>query len=102
MYGRTDVCLCSTGGGGGGNSMFGLGASVLQFPKIVQKNSISANCESQMLLGKSLSAADKKCIAWFSLSYAVTCGCVRYACKYSAVSVTIKSFFLLSIAWIQR
>ena len=48
------------GGGGGGNSMFGLGASFLQFPKIVQKDSIAANCESQMLLGKYLSAADKK------------------------------------------
>ena len=55
-----------------------------------------------MLLGKSFSADDKKCIAWFILSYAVTCGCVRYACKYSAVSVKIKVFVLLSIAWIQR
>ena len=34
MDGRNDVCLCSTGGGFD-NSMFGLGASVLQFPNIV-------------------------------------------------------------------
>ena len=82
--------------------MFGIGASVIQFPNIVLTASISANCESQMLLGKYLSAADKKCIAWSSLSSAVTCGCVRYVCKYSAVSVTIKAFVLLSIAWMQR
>ena len=89
-------------GGAVGNSMFGLGASVLQFPKIVQTVSIAANCESQMLLGNYLSASDKKCIAWFSRSYAFTCGCVRYACNYSAVSVTIKAFVLLSISWMQR
>ena len=96
----TYFCLCSIGGGVG-NSMFGLGASVLQFPKIVRTASIAANCESHMLLGKYLSAADNKCIAWISLSSAVTCGYVRYACKYSDVSVTIKAFILLSIAWIQ-
>ena len=78
--------------------MFGLGASVLQFPNIVRTDSIAANCESQILLGKYLSAADKKCISWFSLSSAVNCGCVRYAFKYSAVSVIIKAFVLLSIA----
>ena len=82
--------------------MFGLGSSVLQFPKIFRTASIAANCESQMMLGKSLSATDKKCILWFSLSSAVTYGCVRYACKYSAVSVTIKAFVLLSIAWMHR
>ena len=32
--------------------------------------------ESHMLLGTSLSATDKKCIAWVILSYAVTWGCV--------------------------
>ena len=88
--------------GGVGNSMFGLGASVLQFPKIVRTASIAANCESQILLGKSFSAADKKYIAWFSLSSTVTCGCVRYACKYSTIFVTIKEFVLLSVAWMQR
>ena len=82
--------------------MFGLGASVLQLPNIVRTASIAANSESQMLLGKYLSAADRKCIAWFSLYSAVTFGCVRYVCKYSAVSVTIKAFVLLSIAWMQR
>ena len=71
MGGRTDVCLCSTGGLVG-NSTFGLGASVLQFPKIVRTASIAANCESQLLLGKYLSAADKKYIAWFSLYSSVT------------------------------
>ena len=89
-------------GGAVGNSMFGLGASVLQLPNIVQNASSASNCESQMLLGKYLSASDKKCIAWFSLSSAVTCGYVRYACKYSAASVTIKSFVLLSMTWMQR
>ena len=72
--------------------MFGLGVSVLQFPNIVWTASIATNCESHMLLVKYFSAADNKFIAWFSLSSAVTCGCVRYACKYSAVSVTIKAF----------
>ena len=81
--------------------MFGIGASILQFPKIVRTASIAANCESHMLLGKYLSAADKKCIAWLSLSSAVTCGCVIYLCKYSAVSVTIKAFVLMSMAWMQ-
>ena len=101
MGGRTEVCLCSTGGGGGCHCMFGLGSSVLQFPKIVRTASIAANFESQILIGKYLSDADKKCIAWFILSSAVTCVCVRYACKYSAVSVTIKAFVLLKIAWMQ-
>ena len=82
--------------------MFGPGASVLQLPNIIRTASIATNCESQMLIGKSFSAADKKCIAWFNLSSAVTCGCVRYACKYYAVSITIKAFVLLSIAWVQR
>ena len=99
--GRTNVCLSSTRGEFG-NSMFGPGASFLQLPNIVRTDSIAANCESKMLLGKYLSAADKKFIAWFSLSSAVTCGCVRYVCKYSSVSVTIKAFVLLSIAWMQR
>ena len=94
----SDVVL----GGGVGNSMFGLGASVLRLPNTVRMASIAANCESQMLIGKYLSAADSKCIAWFSLSSAATCRCVRYACKYSAVAVTIKVFVLLSIAWMQR
>ena len=41
-------------GGRFGNSMFGLGAIVLQFPNIVRTASIAANFESQMLLGKYL------------------------------------------------
>ena len=39
------------GGGGVVNSMFGLGASVLQFPKIVRTASIAANCESHIFIG---------------------------------------------------
>ena len=82
--------------------MFGIGASVLQLPNIVWTASIAANCELQMLLGKYLSASDRKCIIWFSLYSAVTCGCVRYVRKYSAVSVTIKAFILLSFAYMQQ
>ena len=42
-----------------------------------------------MLVGTSLIASDKKCIAWVILSSTVTWDCVRYACKYLAVSVII-------------
>ena len=72
INGRTNVCLSSTRGEFG-NIMFGPGASVLKLPNIVRKDSIAFNCESQMLLGKSLRAADKKCIAWVNLSSAITC-----------------------------
>ena len=63
--------------------------------------SIAANCESHILVGTSLSAADKNCTVWVILSSAVTWGYVRYACKYSFVSLIINDLFLLSIAWMQ-
>ena len=80
----------------------GLDSSVRQFSNIVRTASIAANCESQMLVGTSLSAADKNCMAWVILYSAVTWGCVRYSCKYSAMSVIINALVLLSIAWIHR
>ena len=63
---------------------------------------MTANCESHMLVGTSSSAADKNCMAWVILSYAVMWGCVKYLCKYSAVFVIINDLVLLPIAWIQR
>ena len=80
----------------------GLDSSVRQFSNIVLTASIAANFESYMLVGTSLSVADKKCMAWVILYSNVTWGCVIYSCKYSDVSVTINSLVLLSIAWIQR
>ena len=53
---------------------------------------MAANCGLQMLAGTSLSAAVKNCMACVILSSAVICGCVRYLCKYSAVSVIINAF----------
>ena len=76
-------------------------SNVRQFAKIVQTASIAANCEPRMLVETSFSAADKKCMAWFILSSAVTWGCVRYLCKYYAVSVIINDLVLLSIVWMQ-
>ena len=92
-------------GVGRGNNFFASGgkdSTVRQFAKMFWTASIAANCESHMLVGTSLSAADKKCMAWVILSSAVTWGCVRYLCKYSAVSVIINDLVLLSIAWMQR
>ena len=88
-----------------GNAVCALGgkdSSVCQFAKIVRTASIATNCESHMLVGTSLSAADKKCMAWVILSSAVTWGCVKYSCKYYSVSVIMNALFLLSISWIQR
>ena len=69
--------------------------TVLQFAKIARTTSTSANCESHMLVGASLSVADKKWIVWVILFSAVTCGCVRYLCKYSAVSIIINALVLM-------
>ena len=77
-------------------------SSVRQFAKIVRTTSIADNCELRMLVGTSLSATDKKFMAWVILYSAVTWGCVRYSCKYSNVSVIINTLVLLSIAWIHR
>ena len=70
--------------------------------RLFRTYSISASCEYHIVVGTSLSAADKKCMVWVILYSAVTWGCVRYACKYSAVSVIISDLVFLPIAWIQR
>ena len=79
----------------------GLDSIVRQFSNIVRTASIAANCKSHMLVGTSLSAAERKCMAWFILSSDVTCDCMGYSCKYSAVSVIINALVLISIACIQ-
>ena len=84
-------------GVGCGNYFFasdGKDSTVLQFENIDRTASIAANCESHMLVGTSLSAADKKWMAWIILYSAVTWVCVRYSCKYSAVSIIINYSFL--------
>ena len=100
----TDACLGRTGVGCGNNlcDSGGKDCTVRQFENIVRTASIAANCESHMLVGTSLSAADKNCMAWVILSYAVTWGCGIYACKYYSVSVIINDLVLLPIACTQR
>ena len=77
-------------------------STVHQFAKIFRTASIDASWELHMMLGTSLSAADKKCMAWVIISSAVTWGWVRYACKYYSVSIINSDLVLLSIAWMQR
>ena len=78
--GTTSVgCGNTLGDSGGKNS------TMRQFAKIFRTASIAASCESHLMVGTSLSAADKKCMEWVILSSAVTWVCVRYACKYSAI-----------------
>ena len=102
-------------GDGFGNGMIGLGglgtavgytvgkdSTIRQFSKIARTSSIAASWESHRLLGTSLSASDKKYMACAILSSAVTLGCLRCSCKYSAVSVISSSFVLLSISSMQR
>ena len=97
---RADACLVRTGVGCGNTlcDSGGKDSTVHQFSKIVWTSSIAASCESNMLVGTSLSAADKKCMAWVILSSYVTLGCVRYACNYSPVFVIINYLDFLSIA----
>ena len=99
-----DACLGRTGVGCGNTvcDSGGKDSTVCQFTKIFRTALIAANCESHMMVGTSLSAADKNCMAWIILSSAVTWSCVRYSCKYSAVSVIINDLVLLSISWMQR
>ena len=99
-----DACLGRTGVGCGNTlcDSGGKDSTVCQFSKIVRTDSIAANCESHMLVGTSLSDSDKTCMAWVILSSTFTWGCVRYSCKYYAVSVIINDLVLLSIAWMQR
>ena len=73
-----------------------------KFANIVRTASIAANCESHMFVGTSLSSADKKCMAGVIVYSAVMWVCVRYSCKYSAISVIINALVLLSISWMQR
>ena len=90
---------------GGGNTLVddgGKDSMFCQFAKIVRASSMDASWGLHILLGTSLSAADKKCMTWVILSSAVTWGCVRYACKYSAGSVISSYLVLLSISWMQR
>ena len=77
-------------------------STVRQFAKIARKSSMADSCESHMLLGTSMSTAEKKCMSFVILSSAVTLGCVSYSCKYSYVSVISNVFVLLSITWMQR
>ena len=73
---------------------------IVPFEKIALTASMAANCELQMLAGTSFSATVKNCIACGILSSAVICGCVRYLCKYSAVSVIINAFFRQLLVYI--
>ena len=69
----------------------GLDSIVRPFVNIALTPSIATNCESQILVGTSLSAAVKKCMALAILSSAVIWGSMRYSCKYSAVYVIINA-----------
>ena len=64
---RSGADACSgTTGVGCGNTLRDSGGkdyTVCQFSKTVRTDSIAANCESHRLVGTSLSAADKKCMA---------------------------------------
>ena len=104
-YRNVDAACLDMTDVGCGNTLCASGgkdSTVHQFAKIFQTASISDNCESHLLVGTSLSAADKKYMAWVILSSGVTWGCVIYSCKYSAVSAIINDLVLLSIAWMQR
>ena len=65
---------------------------IVPFENIALTSSMAANCELQILAGTYLSAAVKNCMACVILSCVVICGCVRYLCKCSAVSVIINPF----------
>ena len=71
---------------------------MVPFENIVLTASIAANCELQILAGTSFSAAVKNWMACVILSSAVIYGCVRYLCRYSAVSVMINAFVFASKA----
>ena len=73
-------CLGMTGVGCGNTLCASAGKYLTfrQFANIFLTASIVSNCESHMLVGTSLSAADKKCMEWVILSYAIMWGCVRY------------------------
>ena len=92
--------ISGTTGVGCGNTLVALGGkhfTVHQFANIVRTASIAANCESHMMVGTYFSAAYKKFMAWVVLYSAVTWGCVRYACKYSAVYIKLVTWFLFQL-----
>ena len=99
---RRGAATCSgITGVGCGNTLGdpgGKDSNVTQCENMFRTDSIAASCESHMLVGTSLRAVGKNCMAWVILSSAVTWGCVRYKCKYSAVSVIISDLVLLSMA----
>ena len=101
---RADVCSGNTGLGCCNNleDAGSKDSTVCQFTNIVLTASTVASCELHMMVGTSLSAVDKKLMTLFILSYAVLWGCVRYACKYSDVSVIFSDLVLLSISCMQR
>ena len=80
----------------------GLDSIVLPVVNIALTALIAADCESQILVGTSLSSGVKTCMAWSILSSAEMWGCMRYSCKYSEEYVIINALVFLSIAWIQR
>ena len=85
------------GGGGGGTALGetdGKETAVCQFANISRTASMDASWELHMMLGISLT-----CVI---LSSAAMWGCVRYSCKYYAVSIISSDFLFLSIAWMQR
>ena len=75
--------------------------TVRQLAKIARTASMEAIWGLHMLLGTYFSAADKKCMTCVIVSSDVTLDCVRYSCKYLAVSVISSYFVLLSISWMQ-
>ena len=66
---------------------------IVPFENISLTESMAANWELQTFSGISLSDDVKSCMACVILSSAVMWGCVRYLCKYSAVSEIIKALF---------
>ena len=71
---------------------------IFPFVNIALTASMAANCEFHMLDGTSLSTSVKNCIACVILYSAVIWVCVRYLCKYSAVSMMINVLVFLSIS----
>ena len=59
--------------------IYGEDSTVSQLAKIARISSMVASGESHLLLGKSLSDADKNCTARVILSSAIKLGCVRYS-----------------------
>ena len=73
---------------------------IVPFVNIALTASMAANCELQILARASLSAAVKNNLACVILCSAGICGCVRYLCEYSAVSVIINAVVFPSISCI--